>query len=295
MIDQYTFGKVGRLNPEGPNPLLTATRTENRLWWAGNVAANLAAMWVKTTLIGTLGSDTEANILRDLIKKYDIELLEVLTEQPTISKKRFVEETYNTQMLRVDTEEKIVLSSEQEDKIISQIETIAPDYLVVSDYAKWTLSDSLIKKINTVDKPYFLDTKPVRLALYENLFLLKPNFKEFKDMIKKDIQNTDEQIELYGKDLSQNLKANIVITRWERGATLITKEWFCLHIDTEAEQVFDVSWAWDTFLAGLVAWLDRNQSLEEAVRVANKASAIAVKRVWTAVVSQDQLFPGKNL
>ncbi len=291
ILDQYHFWYVTKMNPESPNPLLSLKSSENRMGWACNVAANLAAMGSKTVLFGNVGNDDEGFFIHELTKQSKIELVQTLTEQPTITKTRFVERTYNQQLLRVDREEPIVLTEEQETNIIKKLKQLEPKYLVISDYNKWMLSKTLIDQLSDLSFPLLVDTKPEKVAMYTNMFLLKPNFKEFKSMVGKEISNTNQDIEKYWYEMAKQLNCHLVITRGSEGASLITKEGEYLHIPTVAQNVFDVSGAGDTFMAALVTGLTKGMSLENAVKLGNKASAIAVSKIGTVVVSGDELFP----
>jgi bifunctional ADP-heptose synthase (sugar kinase/adenylyltransferase) len=109
-------------------------------------------------------------------------------------------------------------------------------------------------------------------------------------MINKEIENSDKEIEKYWIDFVKNMNTNVVITRWSKWASLITKDGKCFHLETEAKKVFDVSGAWDTFIATIAYALANNYDLINAVKLANKASWIVVEKVGTAVIKYDELF-----
>ena len=289
MLDQYHFGQVIRLNPESPNPLFNVEYIENKLWGASNVAANLAALGCQTVLIGHRWHDDHGDIISQLCHDFNIKLVALHTAQPTIVKRRYVETTYNQQLLRADIEQPIILSNSQEKEIICQVRDFNPEFVVISDYNKWVVSESLVQQLEKLAIKLLVDTKPQHLWMFKHIFLLKPNFKEFKEMIGEDITNTDDKIEKYGHVLVKKLDCHLVVSRGKEGVSLITRDWKYLHIPTDAQSVFDVSWAWDSFMAGLVTGLSQNLSLVDAVKLANKVSGIAVSRLGTAVVSQKDL------
>lgn len=290
MLDQYHFGQVNRLNPESPNPLLEINHTEQRLGGAANVAANLAAMGTEVVLMGHIGNDVHGQIVTDLCHTYKIKLYTFPTLQPTITKTRFVETTYNQQLLRADFEEKIMLDAEQQANIMELLNQIEPVYTIAADYNKGVLSDELIEQLGTFPTHLLVDTKSYKIQNYHNIFLLKPNFKELQEIIWKQLANTDEEIEVHATALAKKLGCHIVITRGKEGASLITKEWSYLHLTTLAQTVFDVSGAGDTFMAWLVTWLHKWYTLSEAVQLGNKASGIAVSKIGTTIVTQQDLF-----
>jgi DNA phosphorothioation-dependent restriction protein DptG len=121
--------------------------------------------------------------------------------------------------------------------------------------------------------------------------LVKPNFKEFCEMMNIQwIENTEENISKYWKEFVQNYSTNIVITRWWKWSSLVTKEGEIHHIPSEELKVFDVSWAWDTYIATLTYAISNNYSLVDAVKLSNKASWVVVWKVGTAAITREELW-----
>jgi rfaE bifunctional protein kinase chain/domain len=290
ILDEYHLGNIKRLNPESPAPLFSINKTEYRLGGAANVAANIVGLWGDCTLIGNQGKDIRAEIIESMSENQNIDFIPMPTSS-TIVKSRFIDTTYNQQLLRADQEEFIELNKKYIPQIIEAIESTDPSVIVCSDYTKWFLSKDLIQEICSTfaDKKILVDTKPNKFEYYKNLHILKPNFKEFVEIIWKDIKNTDQEIEKYGKDLAQKLKSNLIITRGEQGATLITLNNWIHHYHTEAQNVFDVSGAGDTFLAGIAVKINQWESLENAVIYGNKASGVAVSKIGTSIITQEEV------
>ncbi len=292
MLDKFRYGTVERLNPESPNPLLNIETEEEKLWGAANVAANISSLNWETDLISVYGKDDNWKKIKWLCKENNIGIHWIFTWDPTISKTRFIDTTYNQQLLRVDREKISKLTEEMNDKIINIINKISPDRLVISDYNKWIISEDLIQKVkNNFDLDNILvDAKPANYKLFKWCYLIKPNFKEFCGMIwEEHLEDTNKNIEKYGKDLWNKMWSNIVITRWANWATLITKEWTIVHIPTEAQKVYDVTGAWDTFIAWLAIWLSQWFALEDAMKLWNKASGIVVWKVGTAIITKEEI------
>ena len=109
-------------------------------------------------------------------------------------------------------------------------------------------------------------------------------------MIWEKIENNDKEIEKYWIDFVKKMNTNLVITRWSLGASLITKNGKYFHLKTQAKKVFDVSWAWDTFIATIAYSLFNWDNLENSIKLANKASSIIVWKVGTAIISREELF-----
>ncbi len=292
ILDQYHFGEVKRLNPESPMPLININKSEFRLGGAANVAANIITLGWDCVLIGNIGEDSHGDVIKKICTLYDIEFHPIMTEQPTISKARYIETTYNQQILRTDFEEAFSVDWGQIKAIIQQIKDANPDIIICSDYVKWVLQEDLIREISITfpNTKILVDTKPHKFMFYTNVFIFKPNFKEFKEVIGKDIENLDDEIALYGKSLAVQLNANVVVTRGSQWASIITQQWETTHLHTEAKTVFDVSGAGDTFLAGIAVKLNEWQSLENAVIFGNKASGVAVGKIGTALVGMEEVI-----
>jgi len=143
---------------------------------------------------------------------------------------------------------------------------------------------------NNNNAKIFVDAKPNNLKYFDGVYLIKPNFKEFRQMIdNEDLPNTEEAIRTYGVKFVQQHKVNLVITRSDKWAVLITKEGQFHSLSTEAKQVFDVTGAGDTFLAAIVYSLSQWNDLKTAVELGNKASWIVVEKLGTATVTPEEL------
>ncbi|EKD44454.1 MAG: PfkB protein [uncultured bacterium (gcode 4)] len=289
MLDKFTYGSVKRLNPEAPVPLINIDREEYKLGGAANVAANIASLSGGVSLVWAIGDDINGRIFQDLCVDNGIQFQPIVSSCPTITKQRFIETTYEQQLLRVDHEQRVQLGLQEESKMVRAVESLNPSLIVVSDYNKGIMTQNLIgsfkDRLNTV----LVDGKPANIQLFRWVYLIKPNFKEFCEMIGKKIDNTDAEIEKYGKKFAEDFWSNLVVTRWSKWATLITKTWEVHHLHTQAQQVFDVTWAGDTFLATIAWALENWHTLIDAVKLGNKASGIVVGKVGTAVVSREEL------
>lgn len=298
MLDRYSYWDVKRLNPEWPNPLMNINKEEYRLWWSANVAANIASINWKCDLIWVIWNDDNAIIFKEHCRKKNINFYCILSKSPTITKWRFIENTYHQQLLRVDYEEKINISDKDIDKIINIIIKKKYEIIVISDYNKWIISKKLIKKIkdytNKNNIKVLVDSKPYNYQLFNDFYLVKPNFKEFCEMIDLHIENTDKEIEKYWVRFVKEMNTNLVITRWNKWASLITTDLDYYHIWTDAQKVFDVTWAWDTFIAILTYAIYTWKSLKKSIKLWNKASWIVIWKVWTAIIEKEELFNKKN-
>ena len=294
MLDKYSYGLVKRLNPEWPNPLLNIYNEEYKLGGAANVAANLSSLSGLVELVGVLWEDDYGKKFESLCQESNIHLTSIIAWVPTITKQRFMETTYQQQLLRVDYEEKYTMSHTHNEQILALLDQLNPEYIVFSDYNKWIINKELINDIKLYAQEHnakiFVDSKPNNLKYFENVYLIKPNLKEFRQMIKnEELPNTDEAIKEHGIKFVEQYKCNLVITRWNKGAALITKDGQFFALPTKAKQVFDVTGAWDTFLAAIVYSLSIWSDLKSAVELGNKASWIVVGKLGTATVTPEEL------
>jgi len=304
MLDTYTWGRINRLNPEEEGaPLVDfgwEKDIEHRLGGAANVAANIARLDTAAELIGLLGDDRAAEKFQNLCDKQNVYLHGVTSNDPTIEKRRIMSK--KRQILRIDNDRNLTaLTTKQREEILHCLSESSIDYLVFSDYAKYMADGELVKAVKEFAQnkniPILADLKPKNFLKFKDIYLIKPNFGEFCDAVKQLCEGADgeiakddnKMIEKYGKQLVEKLNVNMVVTRSEYGATLITKEGYVEHIPTKAKAVNDVSGAGDTFMAALTVWLSEGMSLPEAVKFGNKASGIAVGKVGTAVVSREEM------
>ena len=295
MIDKYSFGEVKRLNPEWPNPLLNVEKEEYRLWWSANVAANLSSLDWSCDLIWLVWKDENAKLMNKLCKDKNINLIDFELENfHTILKNRFIETTYNQQLLRVDYEKKINISEEIENNILEKVIKWNYSFIIISDYNKWIITKELIEKIKKIAKErnikLLADAKPKNYELFEDFYLIKPNFKEFCDMIGKEIENKDSEIEKYWVDFVKKMNTNLVITRWKAWASLITKDGKYYHLETEAKKVFDVSGAGDTFIATIAYALSKWYDVVKAVELWNSSAWVVVWYVGTVVLKKSEFL-----
>lgn len=294
MLDKFSFWEVKRLNPEWPNPLLNISKEEYRLGWAANVWANIASLAWNCDLFWCIWDDLNWKTFLGLLNENNINFTNITKIFSTITKQRFIEKTYNQQMLRVDYEEKMVLNKENIDFITDKINKNNYSFLVISDYNKWVFTRELFEKLKEIwDKKWIkilVDSKPKNYEFISWVYLLKPNFKEFIEIIWKDLENTDENIEKYWIKLAKIKNSNIVITRWAKWASLIELNWKITHTKTEVKQVFDVTGAWDTFISAVVYALFVWKNLQESIELGNKASSIVVWKVGTEKISKEELW-----
>ncbi|MHC1718161.1 MAG: D-glycero-beta-D-manno-heptose-7-phosphate kinase [Acidaminococcaceae bacterium] len=298
MLDRYFYGEVKRISPEAPVPVNHVKRVESVLGGAANVAANLAYLGCKVYVGGVTGNDDNRILLEDMLTKADIDYSGLIKspKRATVTKMRIIGATQ--QMLRLDFEEAGDLLPEETILLSSWLAGLFDqgiDGIIISDYAKGVCSDDfcqkLIKTANAYHVPVLIDPKGAQWEKYRGADFITPNLKEMCEAAGKAVANEDEPVltiarearELYG------IK-NVVVTRSEKGMTLVGQDNYYLHSPATAQEVFDVSGAGDTVAATLLAGAAGGLGLEDAIRLANRAAGIVVSKVGTYPVRRSELL-----
>jgi D-beta-D-heptose 7-phosphate kinase/D-beta-D-heptose 1-phosphate adenosyltransferase len=293
MLDQYVSGTVTRISPEAPVPVVKVAEEWTTLGGAANVAANVAALGGQPILLGLIGNDQSAEELNSICNDRGIKTDFVQGDQPTIVKTRVVS---GQQIVRFDKEEPLVWSDVQLNQLSSKLENqIADcDLVLLSDYAKGTLSDQVLKLIFTqADKQQvkvLVDPKRADWSTYRGAFAVTPNLVELgMTQNGEKVANEDNTVVAICNSLrNQFAIENIIATRSSYGMTVV-KENGILNIPTRAQEVFDVSGAGDTVLAALGVSLAEGKSVSESAFIANAAAGIVVSKRGTAVVTRKEL------
>ncbi len=293
MLDQYVSGKVTRISPEAPVPVVKVDKEWSTLGGAGNVAANAAALGGRPILFGLIGNDEAGRIVLEACKKAGIETAIVRGNQPTIVKTRVVS---GQQIVRFDREAPILWSTEQFNRFTSELENqvVSCEVILLSDYAKGTLSDEVLKLIFDMaskhGKRVLVDPKRADWTAYSGAFVITPNLVELEmTEAGKGIQNEDNQVVAVCNSLrSEYGIENIVATRSSYGMTVVSENRI-LNIPTRALEVYDVSGAGDTVLAAFGVSVAEGKTVAESAFVANAAAGIVVSKLGTAIVHRSEL------
>ncbi|OOS01057.1 bifunctional heptose 7-phosphate kinase/heptose 1-phosphate adenyltransferase [Canicola haemoglobinophilus] len=289
MLDRYWFGATNRISPEAPVPVVRVQENEERAGGAANVAMNISSLNVPVQLLGLTGKDEAGSALTKLLEKQNIHCDFVqLDSHPTITKLRIL--SRHQQLLRLDFEEDFqnVNSAELLDKLESAVQNYGA--LILSDYGKGTLNDvqKMIQIARKVNIPVLIDPKGTDFARYRGATLLTPNMSEFEAVVGK--CHSEEDIAEKGLQLIKDLDLSaLLVTRSEKGMTLLRSNIEPFHLPTEAKEVFDVTGAGDTVISVLATALADGRSYEEACYLANVAAGIVVGKLGTSTVSTVEL------
>lgn len=289
MLDRYWFGEVDRISPEAPVPVVRVARREDRLGGAANVARNICALGGQASLIGIVGQD-EAG-----------EQIQFLADEAGIDAQFVADHTINTtlkmrvlgrqqQLLRIDFEyppSQLALNHLDE-KLADLI--AGHDVIVLSDYNKGVLArvQGMIGQAKKLGIPVLVDPKGTDYTRYAGASLVTPNRSEMiqaagdwhnEDELSKKAQGLREQLDLEA----------LLITRSEQGMTLFNQQGR-FHVNTQAQEVYDVSGAGDTVLATLAVTRAAGLPWQEAMLWANKAGGIVVGKLGTSIVTAEELL-----
>jgi len=293
MLDKYIFGKVYRISPEAPVPVIDVERERYVPGGAANAAANVATLGGDAHLFGIVGNDLAKEILLDAVKSYSIDTSGVVSDarRQTIQKIRVVGQ--NQQLIRIDYEDKEYLDDNRGLQILKKIKEMERiDVMLISDYAKGSLSKELLRQMIAFARenkiPVIVDPKPRHMHFYKGCSLLTPNKTEAEEMSGIKLR-TEQDVERAGTILRDTLDCDVLLTRGEEGMSLFERNANPVHIPTVAKEVFDVSGAGDTVIATLSLAIASGATLKEAAMMANQAAGIKVSKLGTAPVLLKEL------
>lgn len=289
MLDRFWHGAATRISPEAPVPVVKVAGVDDRPGGAGNVAINLAALGVETTLSGLVGDDEHAKQLRSAVEAKGVRWSVMPCPADTIVKLRVL--SRNQQLIRMDFE--APLNDYADESFLQYASNLIAEHDVVllSDYAKGTLTniEALISACRVLKTPVLVDPKGADFSRYAGATLITPNLSEFEAVVGACHQD-DTVISARALDLcEQHGFEAVLVTRSERGMTLQSKEGEPLHLPALAREVFDVTGAGDTVISAMAAGLASQDSLENSTRLANVAAGLVVGKVGTATVTREEL------
>ena len=295
MLDEYIMGKVDRISPEAPVPVVKVTEEKFVLGGAANVVNNLASLGANVYCGGLVGNDNKAKKLIDnLPKNVNSDLILKVDNRPTIVKKRVI--AGHQQLLRLDWEEEFYINEDEENTIIENLKEHIKELnaVILSDYNKGLLTKSLSQKIINLCREnnviVTVDPKPKNISNFIGASSITPNKKEAYLAVEA---NETENIDIVGKKLKEKYKLDtVLVTRSEEGMTLYDKE---IHnIPTYAKEVYDVTGAGDTVISVFTLAKAAGATWEEAAKIANTAGGIVVGKIGTSTVSEKELISTYN-
>jgi D-beta-D-heptose 7-phosphate kinase/D-beta-D-heptose 1-phosphate adenosyltransferase len=294
MLDRYWWGTVDRISPEAPVPVIKLERISHAVGGAANVAANVKGLGAEALLIGTIGKDTEAQVLLEELNSLGIESNYLTkTDRPTSAKTRIV--AHSQHVVRVDREEVLAIDDGSARFVNKSIEeAVAKAHIVIlSDYAKGMLTDDVIEKTMAAAGrrgiPVLVDPKGKDFSKYKGASIITPNRREALEACRFQDDEPDI-VDKAGNHLITDLGLDaVVITEGEKGMTLFERDKDPIALKAAAREIYDVTGAGDTVIACLAVAVAAGLPCFEAVNLANLAAGLVVEQVGTTAISIDLL------
>jgi D-beta-D-heptose 7-phosphate kinase/D-beta-D-heptose 1-phosphate adenosyltransferase len=289
MLDRYWFGDAGRISPEAPVPVVKIKQVDERPGGAGNVALNIAALGAKVTLVGITGDDEAARILSEQLTATGVNTqIQHIANIPTITKLRVI--SRHQQLIRLDFEEKFPAFNPETliDKYKKALQTV--NVAVLSDYSKGTITNPklFIELARAANIPILVDPKGIDFSVYHGATLITPNLTEFEAIVGP-CKNEQAIVEKGQALLKAHQIGALLLTRGERGMTLLQAGQEEIHLPARAREVFDVTGAGDTVIGVLATALAAGAALPEAMSLASLAAGLVVTKLGAATVSAPEL------
>jgi D-beta-D-heptose 7-phosphate kinase/D-beta-D-heptose 1-phosphate adenosyltransferase len=296
MLDEFIWGRVRRISPEAPVPVVEVERQTLALGGAGNVVSNLVALGASPSPIGVVGDDIDAERLRYAFRALQVGVEGLVADgsRPTTVKTRII--AHNQQVVRADRESRAAIDDDIENLIVARFESDieTADAVVVSDYSKGLLTAGLLGRTLGAARNrgliVCLDPKLRSFAYYQPVTVITPNNQEASEAAGIAIEDESSLTEAGRKLISSIDCSAVLVTRGEEGMSLFVDDGRVTHIPTVAREVYDVTGAGDTVIATLALALAAGASLEEAAVLANHAAGVVVAKVGTASLTREELL-----
>jgi rfaE bifunctional protein kinase chain/domain len=302
MLDEFVWGRVARISPEAPVPVVEVTGESFYPGGAANVARNLRQFVDHVAVMGMIGKDPGGKQLQGLLAHEKIDMSDSIVddEYRTILKTRIIAQ--QQQVVRVDRERIASPSAKQVAEVVRAVRDRIPkiDAIIFEDYGKGFLTDELVAQISrdakAADKIVAADPNPRHLIDWSGITAATPNRSEafaVAGVPLSDPSMSPEDDADLGRSGATLLKKwdikYLLITLGEQGMMLFQKDESPHHIPTKARQVFDVSGAGDTAIALFTLALCCGATAVEAAEIANHASAVVIGKLGTATVTREEL------
>jgi D-beta-D-heptose 7-phosphate kinase/D-beta-D-heptose 1-phosphate adenosyltransferase len=303
MLDQFLWGRVARISPEAPVPVVDFERESFMPGGAANVARNLADLKTPTELFGVVGQDDAAEKLRQILGEQKIGCAGLLSNlnRNTSIKTRIV--AHQQQVVRVDRESRHDIDESASQTLLATLKKKlnGATALILGDYGKGVITQPLLDEIKKLCREraiwLSLDPKPVHRLNLRGLSLITPNRKEAFELAQMEDDTRCENpledknlMRVAEKLLTDVAPAVLLITLGDQGMLLCQRNEKPFHIPTMAQEVFDVSGAGDTVIASFTLAIAAGASPLEAAIFSNHAAGIVVGKVGTATVQPEELL-----
>ena len=299
MLDAYVMGKVNRISPEAPVPIVSLENEDARIGGAGNVALNLLALGAKPIICGVIGEDSSGDKLLNLFEKNGIStdgLVKSMVRKTTV-KTRVI--SNKQQLLRIDSESTFPLLESEEIKLNNTIQNIinqGVDGIIFEDYNKGVLTDSVIQ--NTIkiakekDIPTAVDPKKENFLSYKGVSLFKPNLKELKEGLNLnfDFNSNKDLFEKGIEVLEEKLQNEISFVTLSENGVFIKNQTEKYYVPAHVRSISDVSGAGDTVIAVATLCLISGASTKQIAEISNLAGGLVCEKSGVVSISKNDLL-----
>ena len=290
MLDKYIWGRVSRISPEAPVPVVEVHSASSCLGGAGNVSHNLESLGARPALVGIVGRDEPGRWIRSNVS--DRRGIFVDDKRPTTIKTRII--AHHQQVVRVDQELRTRLSARLEKRILDFIRSARCRGIIISDYNKGLLTPTLVPAVLALAGErkiqVSVDPKIEHFSLFTPVTLITPNHHEAEKIVQHECR-TDSQVEKAGEEILDRISSRyLILKRGEQGMTVFERGKRPIHIPTVAQEVFDVTGAGDTVIATAALSLLAGATIQQAAVLANTAAGIVVGKIGTATVTSRELL-----
>ncbi|MGQ9847359.1 MAG: D-glycero-beta-D-manno-heptose-7-phosphate kinase [Bacteroidales bacterium] len=300
MIDEYVWGKVERISPEAPIPIVAIEHREERLGGAANVALNIKSLGANTIIASIIGKDNRSKRFKQLCRHAKIQTNGIIESnyRKTTNKTRII--GHNQHLLRVDEEITTPLSESEEKLFIERINELLLSHkihaIIFEDYDKGCITKNVIESVTKIAKklaiPITVDPKHRNFMTYKGADLFKPNLKELSIGLKTDIQkeNLLQQLPILCQEFMQHRHHKaIMVTLSELGMFIINQN-EQYHIHTQVRDLADVSGAGDTVIATATLCLANGMKLFDIANISNIAAGIVCEKVGVVPIEKNELI-----
>lgn len=299
MMDAYVLGKVTRISPEAPVPIISLENEEERIGGAGNVALNLVALGAKPIIATAVGTDSNGEKLSNLLKSNGISIDGVIYSEnrKTTVKTRVISNKQH--LLRIDSEDTYPISKIEEDQLINRIENLIKlglEAIIFEDYNKGVLTENLISKVIDLAQkhniPTAVDPKKENFFAYRNVTLFKPNLKELKEGMNVNFNISSNKIdfEMAVDSLEQKLNNEISFITLSEHGVFIKNSRNKHYAKAHLRNISDVSGAGDTVIAVATLCLASKLEIEQIAEISNIAGGLVCEKSGVVSIDKQELL-----
>jgi D-glycero-beta-D-manno-heptose-7-phosphate kinase len=304
MVDSYLWGKVDRISPEAPVPVVSLKSRESRLGGAANVALNVQSLGANPILCSVIGKDDKSHDFYSLMHKQKLDTSGIITVQDRVTTTKFRIIGNNVQMLRVDDETEKPLNQEESALLLGRIQGICDQMkigaIIFEDYDKGVITPWLIEQVVQIGKqnniPVVVDPKRKNFMHYKGVTLFKPNLKELREGLKLDEEPEEFDKIMEAVQQLQNLLnvETAIATLSEKGICFSSRmndgSYSTGIIPAHVRDIADVSGAGDTVISVLALCMAAGTTTEDMARLSNLAGGLVCEYVGVIPVNRDKLF-----